>query len=120
MSQESNKVRASDLIPKMVVTDDVESYLYAYYVDNGTQRKVAKEQWARMLAPFLSGESQKAFLDLDSTTANDYDSLKKEILSRNGLSTFEMAQRVHERSFQKDQPPHAQFYELMRLTKKWL
>lgn len=31
-----------------------------------------------------------------------------------------MAQRVHEWGFQKDQPPRAQFHELMRLTKKWL
>lgn len=46
--------------------------------------------------------------------------MKKEILSRNGLTTFGMAQRVHEWGFQKDQHPRAQFHELMRLTKKWL
>lgn len=49
---------------------------------------------------------------------NDYDSLKKEILSRNGLKTFGMAQRVHGWSFQTDQPPHAQFHKPMHLTKK--
>lgn len=29
MSQDSNKIRASDFIPKMGVTNDVEAYLYA-------------------------------------------------------------------------------------------
>ena len=112
-------LRASDFIPKMGPTDDPEAYLHAFE-NTATREKWPKDQWVGILAPFLSGESQKAFQDLDSTTANDYDVLKEEILSRIGLTKFGMAQRFHNWGFRNDQPPRAQMHELIRITKKWL
>lgn len=50
----------------------------------------------------------------------DYDALKTEILSRNGLTKFGMAQHLHSWTFQPDQPPCAQMHELVRITRKWL
>lgn len=50
----------------------------------------------------------------------DYDALKTEILSRNGLTKFGRAQHLHSWTFQPDQPPCAQMHELVRITRKWL
>ncbi|XP_073727643.1 uncharacterized protein [Misgurnus anguillicaudatus] len=118
-AQDVSRIRASDFIPKMGECDDVEAYLHAFET-TAFREKWPKDQWAKILAPFLSGESQKAFLDLDPTWANNYDSLKKEMLSRSGLTEFGRAQRYHAWCFKKEQPPRTQMHELMRLAKKWL
>ncbi|XP_073728094.1 uncharacterized protein [Misgurnus anguillicaudatus] len=118
-AQDVSRIRDSDFIPKMGECDDVEAYLHAFET-TAFREKWPKDQWAKILAQFLSGESQKAFLDLDPTWANNYDSLKKEMLSRSGLTEFGRAQRYHAWCFKKEQPPRTQMHELMRLAKKWL
>ncbi|XP_077951362.1 uncharacterized protein LOC144382933 [Gasterosteus aculeatus] len=55
-----------------------------------------------------------------SDQATDYDVLKTEIWSRNGITKFGMAQLFHSWTFQPDQPPRAQMLELVRITRKWL
>lgn len=73
---------------------DVEAYLHAFET-TATRERWPEGQWAKILSPFLSGESQKAFLDLDPGLANTYASLKEEILSCSGLTEFGRAQRFH-------------------------
>lgn len=118
-AQDVSRIRASDFIPKMGENDYVEAYLHAFET-TAFREKWPKDQWAKILAPFLSGESQKAFLDLDPTLANRYDSLKKEMLSHSGITEFGRAQWFHAWCFKKEQPPRTHMHELMRLAKKWL
>jgi len=74
------RVRASEFIPEMGHTDDPEAYPHTFET-TATREKLPKDQWVGILVPFLPGESQKAFQDLDITVANNYDALKQEILS---------------------------------------
>ena len=113
-------IKASDFIPKMGATDDVEAYLHAFEA-TATREAWLREQWVGLLAPFLTGESLSAIRDLGPDQATDYDALKTEILSRTSeLTKFGMAQRFHSWTFQPDQPPRAQMQELARITRKWL
>ncbi|KAK9523782.1 hypothetical protein VZT92_017677 [Zoarces viviparus] len=111
--------RAADFIPKLGVTDDVEAYLHAF------EATAAREEWPRrqcvgLLAPFLSGEALKAFQDVEADMAHDYDQLKREILSRQGLTKFSMAQPLHNWTFLSGEIPRSQMHELIRVTKRWL
>ncbi|KAF0044742.1 hypothetical protein F2P81_003900 [Scophthalmus maximus] len=61
-----------------------------------------------------------SYQDLDPTVANDYESLKCEILSRFGVTKSGLAQRFHDWTFNVDVIPRKQMHELIRITKKWL
>ena len=50
------------------------------------ERTALLEGWPSLLAPFLSGNAQKAYWDLNDEQAANYDGLKREILSRYGYS----------------------------------
>jgi hypothetical protein len=112
-------IKASDFISKMGATDDVEAFLHAFEA-TATREAWPRAQWVGLLSPFLTGESLNAVRDLGPDQVTDYDALKTEILSRNGLTKFGMAQRFHSWTFQPDQSPRAQMHELVRITQKWL
>ncbi|XP_040019919.2 uncharacterized protein LOC144383704 isoform X3 [Gasterosteus aculeatus] len=112
-------INASNYLSKMGATDDVEAFLHAFEA-TATREAWPRDQWVGLLAPFLTGEALNAVRDLGPDQATDYDALKTEILSRNGITKFGMAQRFHNWTFQPDQPPRAQMHELVRITRKWL
>uniref|UniRef100_A0A8C5QMW5 Gypsy retrotransposon integrase-like protein 1 n=1 Tax=Leptobrachium leishanense TaxID=445787 RepID=A0A8C5QMW5_9ANUR len=113
------RIRATDFLHKMSEADDTEAYLTTF------ERVAAREkwpfdQWAGLLAPCLSGESQRAYEDLPYDQAQDYTQLKDEILTRIGITPGLRAQRFHNWTYDMGKPTRTQMYELLRLAQKWL
>ncbi len=73
------RVQATQLLPKMTAHDDVEAYLQMFE-NTATTEGWDPDDWARALAPLLTGESQRAFFSLPSTTAERYEDVKRENL----------------------------------------
>ena len=67
-----------------------------------------------------SPQAQRAFFALPTEVANDYGELKREILSRLGLSSVCAAQHFHEWEYKLRLPARAQAAELSRLARHWL
>ena len=109
----------SEVLTKLVAGDDVESYI-ELFERTATREGWPVADWAVILTPFLSGESQKACADLSSADSRDYAKLKTAILARHGHSLPARAQRFHNWTFQGSAPPRTQVADLVRLTKAWL
>ncbi len=52
-------VQVTQLLPKMMAHDDVEAFLQMFE-NTATQEGWESEDWARLLAPLLTGEAQRA------------------------------------------------------------
>ncbi|KAL0199491.1 hypothetical protein M9458_008031, partial [Cirrhinus mrigala] len=113
------QTRATQLLTKMTAHDDVESFLQMFET-TARRERWARDEWARLLAPWLSGEAQRAYFTLPPEAADDYEELKREILGRFGLSTICAAQQFHEWSYKSRIPARAQAAELHWLAQHWL
>ncbi|XP_061098630.1 uncharacterized protein LOC133128839 [Conger conger] len=104
---------------KMTADDDVEAYLQVF--ERAAQREEwPQAAWAAILAPFLTGEAQQAYRDMDMADATDYLKLRRAILAQYGFSLPARAQRYHEWAYDASQPARSQIAALTRLTKSWL
>lgn len=90
--------RANHFLQKMTAQDDVEAYLTTFE-RTAEREKWPKEEWAGLLAPYLAGDAQKAYFDLELKDAQDYDKLKGEILTRLGVTDTVRAHRFHQWSW---------------------
>uniref|UniRef100_A0A8C1M144 ribonuclease H n=1 Tax=Cyprinus carpio TaxID=7962 RepID=A0A8C1M144_CYPCA len=113
------RAHATRLLPKMTADDDVEAFLQVF--ENTAQREAwPEDEWARALAPLLTGEAQRAYFSLPGVAAEDYHEVKREILARLGLSSICAAQQFHEWEFKPQVPARAQAAELSRIAQHWL
>ncbi|MGL5295076.1 MAG: hypothetical protein ACRC9V_15200, partial [Aeromonas sp.] len=54
------RATAHQLLTKLTAQDDIEAYLHTFEVV-ATREVWNKSEWARILAPFLTGEAQQAY-----------------------------------------------------------
>ncbi|KAL0180385.1 hypothetical protein M9458_025827, partial [Cirrhinus mrigala] len=103
----------------MTADDDVEAFLQVF--ENTAHRESwPEEEWARALAPLLTGEAKRAYFSLPLAVAEEYYEVKREILARLGLSPICAAQQFHEWEFKPRVPARAQAAELNRIAQHWL
>ncbi|XP_058855297.1 uncharacterized protein LOC131701473 [Acipenser ruthenus] len=112
-------IRSTHVLNKMTNGDDIEAYLLAF------ERTAIREgwprvQWAGILSTFLIGDAQKAYFDLATEKANNYDVLKAEILARARITTALRAQKYHSWSYSGSLPPRSQLFDLVHLANRWL
>lgn len=113
------RAQATRLLPKMTADDDVEAFLQVF--ENTAHREGWPEnEWARALAPLLTGEAQRAYFSLPLASADSYAEVKREILARLGLSPVCAAQQFHEWEYKPRVPTRAQAAELSRIAQHWL
>uniref|UniRef100_A0A9J7WWR1 ribonuclease H n=1 Tax=Cyprinus carpio carpio TaxID=630221 RepID=A0A9J7WWR1_CYPCA len=113
------RAQATRLLPKMTADDDVEAFLQVF--ENTAHRKGwPEDEWARALAPLLTGEAQRAYFSLPLTSADSYIEVKREILARLGLSPVSATQQFHEWEYKPRVPARAQAAELSRIAQHWL
>ncbi len=113
------RVQATQLLPKMTVHDGVENYLQMFE-DIATREDSPQGKWARVLAPLLTVEVQRAYFTLSPEQRESYEELRKEILARVGLSPICAAQLFQDWEYKTRLPTRAQAAELTRLTRHWL
>ncbi len=103
----------------MTADDDVEAFLQMFE-NTATQEGWESDDWARLLAPLLTGEAQRAYFAMLSELAGRYGELKREILARLGLSSVCAAQYFHDWDYKSRLPAWAQAAELSHLARHWL
>ncbi len=113
------RVQATQLLPKMTAHDDIEVYLQMFE-NTITMEGWDRDDWARALAPLLTGEAQRTFFSLPTALVERYDDVKREILARVGLSPVCAAQCFQEWVYQPRRPARAQAAKLSRLAQHWL
>ncbi len=113
------RVQAAKLLPEMTPHDDVEAFLRMFET-TATSEVWHPDDWARALAPLLTGEAQRAYFALPTASVDQYAEVKKEILARLGLSSICAAQHFYEWEYKLHLPARAQAAELARLAQHWL
>lgn len=89
------RVQATQLLPKMTAHDDAENYLQMFEAI-ASREGWPREEWARVLAPLLTGEAQHAFFSMSPALSNSYDEPRKEILAQVGISPICATQLFHD------------------------
>ena len=106
-------------LTKLGPDDDVEAYLEVF--ERTAQRESwPEEQWAHIVAPFLTGPAQQASQDLPADAVRQYPALIQAILAYYGHNLRARAQRVHNWRFDVRGAVRTQVAQQSRLVKRWL
>ena len=106
-------------LTKLGPDDDVEAYLKVF--ERTAQRESwPEEQWAHIVAPFLTGPAQQASQDLPAENARQYPALKQAILAYYGHNLATRAQQVYDWRFDVRGAVRTQIAQHSRLVKRWL
>ena len=106
-------------LTKLGPEDDVEAYLEVF--ERTAQREGwPEEQWAHIVAPFLTGPAQQASQDLPADVARQYPALKQAILAYYGHNLAARAQRAQDWRFDAQGAVRTQIAQHSRLVKRWL
>ncbi|XP_016148369.1 uncharacterized protein [Sinocyclocheilus grahami] len=99
--------------------DDIEAYLHTFEVV-ASRESWDRREWARLLAPFLTGEAQQAYFALTPPESEDYGVVQLEILARVGLSPICAAQQFWTWTYEENLPVRVQATRLSRIAHLWL
>ncbi|XP_058646974.1 uncharacterized protein LOC131549143 [Onychostoma macrolepis] len=102
----------------MTAHDDVESFLLMFET-TASQEGWSRDEWARAGAA-VDRRAPTSLPAMPPELRDSYEDLKKEILSRVGLSPIAAAQLVHEWEYSSRLPARAQAADLSRLARHWL
>ncbi len=107
MSKSRDTIDPGRVLTKQTPDDYGEAYLEVF------ERTAIREKWPEdelgaLLAPFLTGEAQRACQDLPAKDAADYAKLKRAILFHYGHSLPARAQHLHVWIFDPTQPVRPQ------------
>ena len=106
-------------LTKLGPEDDVEAYLEVF--ERTAQREGwPEEQWAHIVAPFLTGPAQQASQDLPADIAPQYPALKQAVLAYYGHNLAVRAQHAHDWQFDMRGAVRMQIAEHSRLVRRWL
>ncbi len=111
--------KAYQILVRLTEHDDIEAYLQTFEVIAAWEGWV-KEEWARIIGPFLTGEAQRAYYSLQAPRNERYDELKAEILTRVGLSPMCTAQQFFQWTYDERKTVRTQTAQLARLAHLWL
>lgn len=106
-------------LTKLCNLDNIEAYLHTFGVVANLE-SWDRQVWARLLAPFLTGEAQQAYFSLTHPESGDYSAVKREILARVGLSLICAAQRFWTWTYEEKVPVRVQVTRLSRIAHLWL
>ncbi|XP_028678029.1 zinc finger and SCAN domain-containing protein 21-like [Erpetoichthys calabaricus] len=112
-------VGPSQVLRPLQAQDNIEVYLLGFE-RTATQHNWPRGEWAQILAPFLTCELQQAYYDLEQCAMEDYNVLKKEILTRCGLNSDCQAQKCRAWRFDLEKPARSQAFELWDKLARWL
>ncbi len=107
--------KAHQILVRLTVHDDIEAYLHTFEVIVAREGWM-KEEWARIIAPFLTGVAQRAYYSLQAPRNERYDELKAEILARVGLSPMCAAQQFFQWTYAERKTVRTQTAQLARLA----
>ncbi len=114
-----SSAKAHQCLVRLTEHDDIEAYLHTFEVIAGREGWV-KEEWACIIAPFLTGEAQRAYYSLQAPRNENYDELKTEILARVGLTPMCAAQQFFQWTYDERKTVRTQAAHLARLAHLWL
>ena len=119
LAREPSHAAPTKRLTKLGPDDDVEAYLEIFERTAARERWPA-DQWGYILAPFLSGDAQRAYRDLSTAQAAHYPTLKRAILAHYGHSLPAQAQRFHDWVYDPLGSVRSQVSQLVRLAERWL